>query len=188
MYEDADGNLSEQYPHIVSDKAFARLAGYLGDGDIRCGGTADAANRLIAPTVIDHVAPDSELLTREIFGPILPMVEFDDIEEVVAYLHEREKPLALYYFTNSRRRARYLLRHTSSGGACVNDTLMHVANGNLPFGGVQNSGIGRYHGRYSYETFSHRKAVLVSSRRLDLAFKYPPYSAFWTRMLKRMSR
>lgn len=187
MYEEADGTMAEHYPHIVSEKAFERLTSYLGDGDIRCGGTADAAQRLITPTVIDHVAPDSELLTREIFGPILPVVEFGDIGEVVAYLQEREKPLALYYFTASRRRARYLLQRTSSGGACVNDTLMHVASSNLPFGGVQNSGIGHYHGRYSYEAFSHRKAVLVSGR-LDLAFKFPPFGAFWTRMLKRMSR
>lgn len=176
-----------QYPHIVNDKAMTRLVSYLGDGHILMGGRYDLERRAIEPTLIDAVREDSPLLSREIFGPILPVIEFDTEEQIYSWLSEREKPLALYCFTSSRRRALRLLRHTSSGGACVNDTLMHIVNPRLPFGGVQNSGIGRYHGRYSFECFSHVRSVFCSGP-IDIWFKYPPFTDFRTAIVKKFMR
>lgn len=183
-----DPQQSPHYPRIVNDKAMERLIPYLQEGRVLMGGHYDRADRYIEFTVIDQLSPEAELLNREIFGPILPLLEFDHIDQVVEYLSTREKPLAFYYFTRSRKRARQLIAQTSSGGACINDTLMHIVNPHLPFGGVQNSGIGRYHGRYSYETFSHQRAVLTTSSQIDFWFKYPPFSDFWTRVVKRVMR
>lgn len=176
-----------QYPHIVSDKAMQRLVPLLKDGDCVMGGRYDMGERFIEPTVLEHVGADSPLLTREIFGPIFPLMTFDHIDEVIAYVNQREKPLAFYYFSKSRRKAAYLISRTSSGGACVNDTLMHITNPHMPFGGVENSGLGNYHGRFSYATFTHQRSVYIG-RRLDYWFKYPPFTEGWTRFIRRFMR
>ena len=130
----------------------------------------------MAPTLLTDIPPQSPLLTDEIFGPILPVLPFDDIDDCVEYVNDREKPLALYYFTRSKKRARYMIQHTTSGGACINDTIVQTANGNLPFGGIGNSGMGAYHGRESFETFSHRRSIVYSSLYLYPNFKFPPYA------------
>ena len=165
------------FVRIVNDKAFDRLVGYLEGADVVFGGEHDKSERYIAPTILDNVAPESPIMQEEIFGPIFPIVTFSEIGEAVAFVTEREKPLALYYFGDNKT-AKYVLKHTSSGGACVNDTIMHIANERLPFGGVGNSGMSSYHGRESFDVFSHRRAVVTTPTWLDIPFRYMPYKMF----------
>ncbi len=167
---------SPDYPRIINERHFDRLTSLLDNATILHGGTHDRADRYIAPTLIaSDMADKSPLLTQEIFGPILPILPFDDIDDCVEYINLREKPLALYYFTRSRKRANYMIQHTSSGGACINDTITQTANGNLPFGGIGESGMGAYHGRTSFDTFSHCRGVVRSSLRFYPRIKFPPY-------------
>ncbi|MDD3281450.1 MAG: aldehyde dehydrogenase [Bacteroidales bacterium] len=167
--------LSPDYPRIVSQSAMKRLISYLDKGNIVFGGKFDLDDKYFEPTVIDNLPNDAEILSEEIFGPIFPLMIFDDIEEVITYINQREKPLALYFFTRNKKKAEKMLRQTSSGGVCINDTIIHVANHRLPFGGVGNSGMGAYHGKYSFDTFTHKKATVMSSISFDIPIKYPPY-------------
>ena len=116
-------------------------------------------------------------MQEEIFGPVLPMISFERSEQLISFITEREKPLALYYF-GQEKRGWNVIRRTSSGGACINDTIVHIANENIPFGGVGNSGMGSYHGRLSFDVFSHRRSVVVSPTWIDLKFRYMPYNLF----------
>lgn len=168
---------SRFYPRIINDSAFDRLSGLLKEGKIFVGGEVDAKERFIAPTIIDEVKPDFKIMQEEIFGPILPVMSFGDIEETIDYINKNEKPLAFYYFGNNNR-AKEVLSKTSSGGACVNDVLLHIGNHNMPFGGVGNSGMGSYHGRESFLAFSHKRAVLISPTWFDLSLKYVPFKHF----------
>ncbi len=163
------------YPRIVSPTAMQRLIGYIDKGNIVFGGRYDLADKYIEPTVVDNLTADAGLLSEEIFGPIFPLMTFDDIQEVITYINEREKPLALYFFSKDKQAVHKILGQTSSGGICINDTIIHVANHRLPFGGVGNSGMGAYHGKYSFDTFTHKKATVVSSFSVDFPIKYPPY-------------
>ena len=165
------------FVRIVNDKAFDRLVSYIDGADVVFGGEYDKSERFITPTIIDNVAFDSPIMQEEIFGPIFPVVTFETTEEAVRFVTEREKPLALYYFGDDKS-AKYVLKHTSSGGACVNDTIMHIANEKLPFGGVGNSGMSSYHGRESFEVFSHRRAVVTTPTWIDVPFRYMPYKMF----------
>lgn len=167
---------SGHYVRMVSDKAYNRVKSYLKDGKIVSGGSFDDAERYIEPTLLADAALDSPVMTEEIFGPILPIISFSALKEAQDFVNSREKPLALYYF-GSERDGRAFIRHTSSGGACINDVIMHFANKNIPFGGVGNSGMGRYHGKESFKAFSHKRSVLSTSTRLDLPFRYMPYKA-----------
>ncbi len=174
------GDNPKEFTHfvrIVNDKAFDRLVSYLEGADVIYGGEHDKSERYIAPTLVDNVSPESPLMQEEIFGPIFPIVTFSETEEAIEFVNKREKPLALYYFGDNRT-AKHLLRHTSSGGACVNDTIMHIANERLPFGGVGNSGMSSYHGRESFNIFSHRRAVVTTPTWLDIPFRYMPYKMF----------
>ena len=172
-----DTRKSKHFVRMVNDRAFERVSSYLKDGRVVFGGTVNAAERYIEPTLLADVNPDSPVMQEEIFGPVLPMITFEDREEALRFVNEREKPLALYYFGNEE--AGYeVVRRTSSGGACINDTIMHIANENLPFGGVGNSGMGSYHGRGSFDAFSHKRAVVVTPSWLDLPFRYMPYKMF----------
>ena len=174
---------SAHYVRIVSDKAFERVSRYLADGVVRVGGRVDAAERYIEPTLLDNVATDSAVMREEIFGPILPMVAIDNLDEALNFIRDREKPLAMYLFAD-KRVAERAFKSVSSGGGCVNDVIMHIANENMPFGGVGNSGMGRYHGRDSFYAFSHRRAMITTTTRLDLPFRYMPYR--WFKMVKRL--
>lgn len=165
---------SEHYGRMVSTKAFERVAGYLAEGKILSGGHTDASSRYIEPTLMEVANGYGRVMQEEIFGPILPLLSYDDIEEVVEFITERPRPLALYYFGHPRE-GKKLLPRLISGGACINDTIMHIANEDMPFGGVGNSGMGRYHGYESFLCFSHRRAVLTTPRHLDLPFRYMPY-------------
>ena len=164
------------FVRMVNDRAWERVTGYFADGKILFGGASSRADRYIEPTVIE-TTPDSRVMQEEIFGPVFPLLTFESTDEAIRFVTDREKPLALYYF-GCDCKARKVLRHTSSGGACINDTIMHIANENLPFGGVGNSGLGTYHGKLSYDVFSHYRAVVYTPTWLDLPFRYMPYSLF----------
>ncbi len=171
-----DAYLSPDYPRIVSEKEAARLAGLIAasSGEIVLGGRTDPKNRYVAPTIVKNVSPDDELMQREIFGPVLPVLTFDDMKEAADFVNSRPKPLAFYYF-GSRRNGRKIIAQTSSGGACINDTITHCANPYLPFGGVGDSGMGRYHGHQSFLAFSNHRAVLSASAFIDIKMRYAPF-------------
>lgn len=178
-----DASKSNHYVRMVSDRAFERVSSYIKDGKILYGGRAIAQERYIEPTLLDNVSPNSAVMREEIFGPILPMVEIRDIEEAITFINKREKSLALYAF-GAKSVAQHIVDHTSSGGACINDVIMHIANEKMPFGGVGNSGMGRYHGRDSLYAFSHRRSLLRTATWLDLPFRYMPYR--WFKRIKRL--
>lgn len=179
----SDVRSSKHYGRMVTDAAFERVSSYIAEGVVRCGGTINRAERYIEPTLLDNVAADSRVMTDEIFGPILPMIEIESIDEAIAFINRREKPLAMYVFAEESE-ARRVFNLTSSGGGCINDTIMHIANEHLPFGGVGNSGMGRYHGRDSLYAFSHRRSVVTTSTKIDLPFRYMPYKLFrWVKRL-----
>lgn len=178
-----DARQSEHYVRMVSDRAFERVSGYISEGRVRCGGRVVAEERYIEPTLLDEVSADSSVMREEIFGPVLPMIEIGSVEEAITFINEREKPLALYVFADERA-ARRVVEYTSSGSACINDCIMHIANEKLPFGGVGNSGMGRYHGRDSLYSFSHRRSMITTPTWLDLPFRYMPYK--WFKYVKRL--
>ncbi|MBR3976271.1 MAG: aldehyde dehydrogenase family protein [Bacteroidaceae bacterium] len=173
----ADIKSSRHYVRIVNDKAFERITGYIKGASIELGGKHDAKERFIEPTLLSNVSPDDPVMQEEIFGPVLPMIPFKERSEAVEFVRKREKPLALYYFGKAKD-GKEILRLTSAGGSCINDTIMHIANENLPFGGVGNSGMGHYHGKLSFEAFSHKRAVVTTATWLDLPFRYMPYKMF----------
>ncbi len=168
---------SNYYPRIINNEAFDRLLKLLKDGSITWGGEHDKENKYIGPTILENVSLESATMKEEIFGPILPMFTFTNIEQAIDYINKQEKPLALYYFGN-KRNLQTVVNNTSSGGVCVNDTLLHIANHHLPFGGVGNSGMGKYHGEESFYAFSNRRSILTSPTWIDLIFKYPPFKLF----------
>ena len=175
---------AKHFVRIVNERAFDRLVGYIEGADVVMGGDYDRSERYIAPTIIDHVDVDSPIMQEEIFGPIFPIVTFRTTDEAINFVQEREKPLALYYFSESKQSIRKVLKHTSSGGTCINDTIMHIANEKLPFGGVGASGMSAYHGKESFRVFSHYRAVVTTTTRLDLPFRYMPYKFFkWVKGL-----
>jgi aldehyde dehydrogenase (NAD+) len=172
-----DPSASEWYPRMVNDQAFKRVTGYLGDGVIRFGGRSDGGDRYIEPTILDGVDPSSPVMQDEIFGPVMPVLTFTKIDEAIKFVNEREKPLAFYYFGRSRR-AKEVLSRTTSGGGCINDTLMHITNHHMPFGGVGNSGLGSYHGKQSFLAFSNARAIVKTPTWIDMPFKYVPFRFF----------
>ena len=163
------------FGRIISQRHFERLQGLMKDSAIVFGGDTDESQRYISPTIIDGVTWDSPVMQEEIFGPLLPVMTFDSLEEVVKELQKREKPLALYLFTTDKASEDYIINNVSYGGGCVNATLMHMLNTNLPFGGIGNSGYGYYQGRWSFEIFSHRKSILNRALSDEPAPVFPPY-------------
>ena len=194
-----DPQHAQHFVRIVNDKALDRLISYLPlsnseasnspsgrpiavqTASIYYGGTYDRAERYLSPTILTDVSPDAPVMQEEIFGPIFPVLTLKDLDEVISFVNKREKPLALYYFGKDDQK---ILRHTSSGGACVNDVIMHIVNYKLPFGGVGNSGMGAYHGKDSFLTFSHRRSVIKTPTWVDMPFRYMPYKLF--KLIKKM--
>jgi aldehyde dehydrogenase (NAD+) len=166
---------NEEYPKIINAKHFERLLGLLDSGTVAAGGRFNAETRQIEPTVLAEVTWDSPVMQEEIFGPILPVLEFEDLPEVIRLVGARPKSLALYYFTTSKANERTILGSISFGGGCVNDTIVHLATSHMAFGGVGESGMGGYHGEASIRTFSHSKSVLKKSNLLDVPLRYPPF-------------
>jgi len=170
-----DPHASPDYARIISAEHFSRIARLMSEGEIIHGGQLIPDENYIAPTLIDNVVPEHPAMQEEIFGPLLPILSFETIDRAIEFVKERPKPLALYYFSENKKKQRRILEETSSGGACINDTISHVGNQQLPFGGVGESGMGSYHGRYSFEAFSHRRGVLKRSNLIDIPLRYPPY-------------
>ena len=168
---------SEMYPKIIHQGHYNRLLGLIDSDKIKYGGDKNDETLQIAPTILDRVTLDDAVMKEEIFGPILPVIGIKSMEEANHIIQEFEKPLALYYFGNSNK-AKNILNKTSSGGACINDAIMHIANPNLPFGGVGQSGHGAYHGHDSFLCFTHKKAVATTPTWIDLPFKYVPFKGF----------
>lgn len=166
---------SEDYPRIVNKSSLERLSGYLNDGKIYYGGNIDEDNLYIEPTLIIKPDLNSPLMSDEIFGPILPILVYEDLDNVIKFINHREKPLALYYFSESKKKIKYVLTSTTSGGVTINDTIIHVANPNLPFGGVGSSGVGKYHGKESFETFTHNKSVMKRGTFIEFNIRFAPY-------------
>ncbi|MEH2325793.1 MAG: aldehyde dehydrogenase [Nostoc sp.] len=168
---------SPDYARIISQKHFERLVNFLKDGEVIIGGENQPSERYIAPTLIDNVSLEDSVMQEEIFGPILPIIEYTDIAQAIALINSRPKPLALYLFSQNKNLQNRVLQETSSGGVCINDTMMQFGVSSLPFGGVGDSGIGNYHGKASFDTFSHNKSVLQNSFWLDLKWRYAPYQS-----------
>ncbi len=166
---------SPDYSRIISAKHFDRLVKLLETSQIVAGGETNASDRYIAPTIVDAVSWSDPIMQDEIFGPILPVLEYDQLAEAIAAINQRPKPLALYLFSNDRQHQNQVLQATSSGGVCINDTIMHVVTPVLPFGGVGASGMGRYHGKASFDTFSHYRSVMSRPFQLENPLRYAPY-------------
>jgi acyl-CoA reductase-like NAD-dependent aldehyde dehydrogenase len=166
---------SPDYARIINKKQFNRLSGLLKEGEIIVGGNVNANDLYIAPTVIDNISLNDKIMEDEILGPILPVIECEDLTDAISIVNERPKPLALYFFSKDKRKQEIVLRETSSGGVCINDTIVHLSTISLPFGGVGNSGMGNYHGKASFDTFSHKKSILRKSFLFDINVRYPPY-------------
>ncbi|NFA62000.1 aldehyde dehydrogenase [Clostridium sporogenes] len=166
---------SEDYPRIINERHFKRLEGYLDEGKIVFGGKRDINNLYIEPTIIEEINFKNRIMQEEIFGPVLPVIEFEDISEVIDIVKNNSKPLALYYFSEDKEKQKFVIKNIQFGGGCINDTIMHLATSTLPFGGVGNSGMGGYHGIASFETFSHKKSILKKSNLIDIKIRYAPF-------------
>lgn len=167
---------SEHYTKIINQKNFQRLIKLIDHDKIYFGGNSDEKKRYIEPTILTNINWKDEVMQEEIFGPILPVISFTNFNLILNEIVELEKPLAAYLFTNNSEEKENFKNKLSFGGGCINDVIMHLGNENLPFGGVGNSGIGNYHGKFGFETFSHQKAVLVRANWGEPNIKYPPYS------------
>ena len=181
----ADAATSEHYGKIINDKQWLRITSYLGDGEIVYGGKSNREKLFIEPTIMTGVHADAKIMQEEIFGPILPILTYESNEEALAIINKNPNPLAFYVFTENKADEQYWLTNVPSGGACVNNATMHITNHDLPFGGRGFSGTGGYHGKQSFDTFTHTKSVLKTPTWIDPGFKYPPYKGkAW--LLKRL--
>lgn len=176
---------NEAYPKIINQKHFDRICGLMQGMEIAAGGTCDRKRLKIAPTLIDHVKAEDPVMQEEIFGPLLPILTFQNFAEAERFVKEREKPLALYLFTQDREIEKRALREMAFGGGCINDTIIHLATSRLGFGGVGSSGMGSYHGKYSFLTFSHQKSIVKKYNWIDLPMRYQPYCS-WKEWMVRM--
>ena len=172
-----DPQQSEYLPRMVHEDAFDRITSYFENGKILHGGHVDRNDKFIGPTLLGEVDLNSPVMQDEIFGPVLPIIPFDTLEEAIELIHSKEKPLAYYYF-GKQKTAKKLLEANTSGGVCINDAIIHISNHNLPFGGVGHSGIGSCHGWYSFEAFSNPRAIMKTPTWLDLPFRYPPFKNY----------
>lgn len=172
------------YVHMVNQKHFDRVMGLIDQSKVVFGGKGDRSTLKIQPTILDNVSPEDPVMREEIFGPVLPVLTFDQVEEAAAFVNARPHPLAVYLFSREKRAQELFLRRVPFGGGCINDTIIHLATSRMGFGGIGNSGMGSYHGRDSFDTFSHRKSVVKKSNLLDLPVRYPPYSPTKSRLLR----
>jgi aldehyde dehydrogenase (NAD+) len=181
-----DARSSKDYGRIVNDQHFSRLTSLLSEGRIAIGGNSDARDRYIAPTVLTDLPDGAAALQEEIFGPILPVVGYRTMEEALAFIRKRPKPLAIYLFTKDRSLERRIVRETSSGSVVINDVVVNQIVPGLPFGGVGNSGMGSFHGRYTFDAFSHYKAVMRRSMWPDPDLRYPPFNEKKDKLAQRL--
>ena len=179
-----DGDMSDMNV-IINPKHYERVAALLGCGKAVIGGGTDPVRRFIEPTLLDEVDMQSPVMQQEIFGPILPMFTYSDISECIAYIKQNPHPLALYLFTSDKQTERKVLHSCSFGGGCINDTIIHAATHYMPFGGVGASGMGGYHGRHSFDTFTHYRSIIKKATWFDLPLRYRPYTAAKDKLLHR---
>ncbi len=170
-----DPQQSPDYGRIINQRHWDRLVNFLTDGEIVIGGKHDRENLYIAPTIVDKITWDSPIMAEEIFGPILPLLPYRDLSEVIEKINDRGRPLALYFFSENTKNQERIINSIPFGGGCINDTIMHLSSPYLPFGGIGDSGMGRYHGKYTFDTFTHYKSILKKSLRFDQQWRYPPY-------------
>ncbi len=167
--------VSPDFPRIINEKNFNRVSEFLNNEKVLVGGDVNKIDNYIAPTLLDESKLDSLVMKDEIFGPILPIISYQNETEIEQIISNYEKPLSLYVFSNRTNWAKEIVKKNSFGGGCINDTIVHFSNNKLPFGGVGNSGIGAYHGKLNFDTFSHKKAIVNKGTWLDLPFRYAPY-------------
>ena len=175
---------SKDYASVINERHFNRILNLINYDKVVYGGKSDKKILKIEPTILDNVNLDDDIMNDEIFGPIIPIIEFETIDDIVKIVNKNKNPLALYLFTKDKNFENDILNILSFGGGCVNDTIMHISNHNAPFGGIGNSGIGSYHGKKSFDTFTHEKTVLKASI-IDIPFKYPPYTKKGLDLLKK---
>jgi len=182
-----DARTSPDFARIVSERHLERLTGLLDDdaGTIVFGGETDPADRYLSPTLVVDPDPDAAVMQQEIFGPILPVLTVDDTAEAISFVNDRAKPLALYVFSSDDEQTDRIIDETSSGGVCVNHVILHISPPELPFGGVGDSGMGRYHGQSGFDTFSNLKSVLRKKTRPDVKILYPPYTALKDKLFRK---
>jgi aldehyde dehydrogenase (NAD+) len=181
-----DPQKSEAFVRIINPRHFDRITQLMDQDKIIVGGQTDKQDLYIAPTLMDHVSWDDAVMKEEIFGPVLPIIEYEDLNHAIAKIKAQEKPLALYLFTNKKSIRDQVFHEISFGGGALNETIMHLANPNLPFGGVGNSGTGSYHGEYGFAAFSHQKSIIQKPNWFEPFVKYAPYSSFKLSILKKL--
>lgn len=179
----SDPQQSPDYPRIVNEGHFDRVAALIDPDKVAHGGQTDRSDKYIAPTLMTDVSADDAVMQDEIFGPVLPIIKVRDVDEAIQMINSREKPLALYLFGEDAAVEERVLSRTTAGGVTVNHTILHLSNGNLPFGGVGESGMGAYHGKWGFDTFSHLKPVLKKATWIDPPITYPPYTSWKSKLL-----
>lgn len=179
-----DALTNDGYVHMVNQKHFDRVCSLILPQKVVFGGKADPQTLRIQPTIMDHVSPDDAVMQQEIFGPLLPVLPYDNIEDALSFIKSREHPLALYLFSSDKALQRRVLQSVPFGGGCINDTIIHLATSRMGFGGVGSSGMGSYHGKKSFDTFSHQKSIVKKSTLIDLPIRYAPYSPLKDKLLR----
>ena len=177
---------SPDFPRLVNKNSLNRIKEYLCDGEIYFGGSFDDEDLYIEPTILVNIKENSKVMEDEIFGPILPIIEYSNLNEAINFIRSKDKPLALYYFSEDKSSIEKILSKVSSGGATINDTIIHVASSHIPFGGVGPSGMGQYHGKSSFDTFSHRKSIVKRGTFFELPLRFAPYNNKLSKIKKLM--
>lgn len=176
------------FPHIINDKHFNRLLGLMKNEKILVGGNVDSNIRLIEPTILDNITFDSKIMKEEIFGPIIPLIEYENIDTCIEYIRSHPKPLAFYLFTKDKKVEKSFLDNCSFGGGCINDTIVHIATPKMGFGGVGESGMGSYHGKFSFDTFTHYRSIIKKAYFIDLPMRYRPYNTKKDRIIRKFMK
>ena len=177
---------SDTYPRIINEHHYERLVNLIKTEESIIGGRGDDVVRRLEPTILPDVDFDHEIMKEEIFGPLLPIIEYDDINNIIRIIKEHEKPLACYVFTRDEDTAKHIINSISYGGGCINDVILQVSNHYMPFGGVGSSGTGSYHGKFGFDTFSHKKSIVWSKTMIDLPIRYAPFNQLKFRILKKI--
>lgn len=166
---------NSEFPRIVNEKHFERLKRLLDSGSVAAGGDFNDKELKISPTILENVKWSDPVMQEEIFGPILPVITYNDLDDVINDINSHPKPLALYLFTRDKKVEKKIVSTISYGGGCINDTIVHLATSYMPFGGVGQSGMGQYHSKWSFDTFTHKKSIMKKSFAVDIRLRYPPY-------------
>ncbi|RLA08957.1 MAG: aldehyde dehydrogenase [Gammaproteobacteria bacterium] len=178
----------DSFVKIINNNNFQRLQKLIDESKIYYGGECNKNHRYISPTILENITFDDKIMQDEVFGPILPVITFENLDDVISKIKEREKPLSCYIYGNNKKQIDKILQQISFGGGAINDSVMHLSNSNLPFGGVGNSGFGSYHGKAGFECFSHHKSILHRSNWFETSLKYPPYKKYKQNLLQLIMR